>query len=145
MAILGVVAVAATMCTFLFGPRPKYKLPQDWTISPLECTPTDDVTITLTNLSQLFRARKFEPIHFDEGDKICRVIRESTGSEVRSITAGRAIDVCDRQTWTLTLDNFPENGTYQLLPLNWPYPLHKRITVSGKVSKETKETDVSQQ
>jgi hypothetical protein len=51
LSAIALAAICLTILTFLLDTTFKYKYKEDWTISPLECTPTDKVTITLTNLS----------------------------------------------------------------------------------------------
>jgi hypothetical protein len=49
---LGAIAGIATWFTWRLNTTFKYQCyREDWTISPLECTPTDKVTITLTNMN----------------------------------------------------------------------------------------------
>jgi hypothetical protein len=55
--ILIATALAAILLTRLLGTTFKYEYAEDWTISPLECAPTDKVTITLTNLGEPVKRR----------------------------------------------------------------------------------------
>lgn len=141
IAILIAVFVVATILTYILRPHTKFeKYREDWTISPLECTPKDKVTITLTNLSELFKRGKIEPIVFgkigevEEDPLIWTMINEETDEPTKKMVEG-GMAVHDSHTWTLTIDDFLKNGTYQLKPRGWSSPLHRRIVVSGKVEK----------
>jgi len=48
---IALIVILFTILTFLLDTTFKYKYHEDWTISPLECTPTDKITITLTNMN----------------------------------------------------------------------------------------------
>jgi hypothetical protein len=55
-ALIG-TALVAILLTTLLRLTFKYEYAEDWTISPLECGPTDKVTITLTNLGEPVKRR----------------------------------------------------------------------------------------
>jgi len=76
--ILLAAACAAIRLTSLLGTTFKYEYEEDWTISPLECTPTDKVTITLTNLREPveIRIHRWMPSILE---KILKEIRKKKG------------------------------------------------------------------
>lgn len=146
-AILGAIALAATVLIFLLGTSYKYKYYEDWTISPLECTPKDKVTITLTNFNKPMDAKhtkeqfkeKYikgmkipEPIIFKKDDLVWEIINEDSGG-IHIKNADRDMVIYDSRTWTLRGSDFGESGTYQLRPRGWPLPLHRRIIVSDNI------------
>ena len=135
-ALIGVLA-GGVVLTLTFHPSTRVrKYLGDWTISPLKCSPGDDVTITLTNLSELFGIRKPEPIVFDQGATIWHMAKEGGGKEIPKKAVNR-ISIPDSHTWTLTREHFNEGpGTYQLRPDGWTGPLHRRIIVSDNTEEE---------
>ncbi len=136
-AVLGTTMLVGIVLTIRLGPSTRvHHYHGDWTMSPLKCTPGDNVTITLTNLGELFGRRGHKPIRYGPMDTIWYMKNEGSDKETPK-PAGKEIEISDSYTWTLTRADFKDGpGTYQLRPHGWKYPLHRRIIVSDNTEGE---------
>jgi len=159
---IAVIATLLSVRIFRLGITYKHEYLEDWTIWPLECTQTDKLTITLTNLREQVKRQKIkwpqsrldktrkedgtpkegypvwgklpEPITFKKDELVWEMINEETGKSIEK-RAKEDIVIYDSYIWILKESDFKEigeNGTYRLRPRGWPVPLNRRITVSDR-------------
>jgi hypothetical protein len=99
-------------------------LQEDWTISPLECTPQDELRVTLNNLGNV-------PITIEEGGLIWKIIC-TDGTPVYTEYADKKSEfrVADNYVWIFKPSDFKDcerkEGVYRLVPRGWeeiPLPI----------------------
>ncbi len=125
----------------------RYTVPEDWTISPINCSMDGEVKITVSNLGnydyeltlinlirEFFRGRAKNPtsIRFKKNDLVWRITPEDTDDNVIIKKAVNDMQISDSRTWIVKGKEFGKAGVYKLHPVNYKVPLYRRIIISDE-------------